>query len=90
MSSISIIAHTIWSWLPDLTVGLRFATALIGFYPTVTLMIHRLRHRMRRCGSHHPSRVQKEKTPRPAQADAMTPPAHQPSRHRRSHRDAPW
>lgn len=42
--TISIIAHTIWAWLPEITVGLQFATALIRFYQTATLMI---RHRDR-------------------------------------------
>jgi hypothetical protein len=60
-STISIIAHTIWSWFPNL-IGLWFTTALIRFYPTVALMIHRLRHGMRRCGSHHPWRSQRKNT----------------------------
>jgi hypothetical protein len=46
--TISIIAHAIWAWLPEITVGLRFATALIGFYLTASLMIRRLHQRMRR------------------------------------------
>jgi hypothetical protein len=46
--TISIVAHAIWAWLPEITVGLRFASALIGFYLTATLLIRRLHHRMRR------------------------------------------
>ncbi len=47
-STISTVAHTIWAWLPEATVGLQFATALIGFYLSATLVGRRLRHRMRR------------------------------------------
>lgn len=46
--TISLVAHAIWAWLPEITVGLRFASALIGFYLTATLLIRRLHHRMRR------------------------------------------
>lgn len=46
-STISIVAHAIWACLPEATVELRFATALIGFCLTATLMIRRLRCSMR-------------------------------------------
>lgn len=43
--TISIAAHTIWAWLPEVTIGLRFGTALIGFCLTATLVLKRLRRR---------------------------------------------
>lgn len=50
-STINTITHTIWAWLPALTIGLRLATTFIGCYPIATLMIHRLHHRMPRRSS---------------------------------------
>jgi hypothetical protein len=47
-STINTLTHAIWEWLPELTTGLRFATAFIGFCLTATLMIQRLCHWMRR------------------------------------------
>jgi hypothetical protein len=61
-STISTIAHTIWAWLPDLTTGLRLATALSGFYPTATLMTQRLHHRMPRRRPDHSSHDQEDKS----------------------------
>jgi hypothetical protein len=43
--TISTAAHAIWTWLPEVTIGLRFGTALIGFCLTVALV---LRHPRRR------------------------------------------
>jgi len=40
-STINILAHTIWAWLPEATVGLRFATALTGFCRTTPRTIRR-------------------------------------------------
>ena len=45
--TISVITHAIWAWLPEITVGLRFATAVIAFYMSATTMIQRLHRRMR-------------------------------------------
>jgi hypothetical protein len=59
--TISTITHAIWAWLPDLTTGLRFATALSGFYPTATLIIQRLHHRMPHRRPDHPSHAQEDK-----------------------------
>jgi hypothetical protein len=43
---IGAIDQAIWSWLPELTVGLRFGTALIGFCLTAAMMIRRPRRRL--------------------------------------------
>lgn len=43
--TISITANTIWAWLPEVTIGLQFGTALIGFCLTTTLVLRRLRRR---------------------------------------------
>lgn len=45
LSAISTIAHTVWIWLPEATVGLQFATALIGFCLAIDLAIQRLHRR---------------------------------------------
>ncbi|MGH3903852.1 MAG: hypothetical protein ACRDTE_06650 [Pseudonocardiaceae bacterium] len=47
LSTISTLAHTIWAWLPETTVGLQFATALIGFCLTAEILVWRLHRRMR-------------------------------------------
>lgn len=47
LSTISTLAPTIWTWLPQATVGLQFGTALIGFCLTADLAVQRLRRRMR-------------------------------------------
>jgi hypothetical protein len=47
-SIINTVTNTIWAWLPELTTGLRFGTAFIGFCLTATLMSQRLRRWIRR------------------------------------------
>ncbi|SNT62595.1 hypothetical protein SAMN05421812_114125 [Asanoa hainanensis] len=37
-----------WSWLPEVTIGLKFATALIVFVLTVPLFVRRVRRWLRR------------------------------------------
>jgi hypothetical protein len=43
--TISMAAHTIWGWLPEITTCLRFGTALTGFCLTAALVPKRLRRR---------------------------------------------
>lgn len=47
LSAISALAHRIWAWLPEATVGLQFVTSLIGFCLAVSVITQRL-HRRRR------------------------------------------
>ncbi len=44
-STISTIAHAIGAYLPEITVSLRYATALIGFCLAADSAIHRMRRR---------------------------------------------
>lgn len=39
---------TIWDWLPEITVVLKFCTALISFAITVPLLVRRVRRWSRR------------------------------------------
>jgi hypothetical protein len=41
----STIATVVWSWLPEATVALRFATALIGFVVALRVLLRRDRRR---------------------------------------------
>jgi hypothetical protein len=45
--TISTPAHPIWTWLSEITIGLQFGTALIGFCLTAALVLTRLRRRRR-------------------------------------------
>lgn len=45
LSTLSTLAHTTWSWLPEITVGIQAATALLRFCLTVTVAIQHLRRR---------------------------------------------
>lgn len=42
-STICTVAHTIWIWLPEITVGLQCAIALIECYLATDLLIRYLR-----------------------------------------------
>ncbi|MET0496463.1 MAG: hypothetical protein ABW000_25325 [Actinoplanes sp.] len=42
------LLHLVWPYLPELTVALRFASALIGFVLVCTTVVRRLRRRRRR------------------------------------------
>ncbi|BCJ65637.1 hypothetical protein [Polymorphospora rubra] len=44
------VAGTIWLWLPQLTIILKFSTALIGFVIAVPLLVRRIRRWRRRRG----------------------------------------
>jgi hypothetical protein len=37
------VAAIVWPWLPELTILLKFCTALIGFVIAVSLLVRRLR-----------------------------------------------
>lgn len=65
-STISTIAHAIWAWLPEITVGMRFATALIGFGLTATLKTRRLHRLMRHRRSDHFHELKKPGPHKPA------------------------
>ncbi|GHG41206.1 hypothetical protein GCM10017567_73380 [Amycolatopsis bullii] len=39
---------TVWQWLPEITVVLKFCTALVGFTITVSLLVRRVRRWLRR------------------------------------------
>jgi hypothetical protein len=41
------LAHALWPLVPEITTGLRFGAALIGFGLAVGALIHRLRRRQR-------------------------------------------
>lgn len=43
---ISAIAHRLWAWLPEVSTGLQFATAVLGLCTAIGT-IRRLRHRCR-------------------------------------------
>lgn len=45
---VTFTLHTVWPILPEVTVGLRFVTALIGFILTMSLFLRRVRRRLRR------------------------------------------
>jgi membrane associated rhomboid family serine protease len=45
---IAIAVNVLWVWLPEITIGLEFCTALIGFVVAVPLMLRRIRRWMRR------------------------------------------
>ncbi len=47
-STIIAAVHTIWAWLPALTIGLRFGAALVGFGVATTVAVRRLRRHLRR------------------------------------------
>ena len=38
----------VWDWLPQITIGLKFITALIGFVIAMSLLVRRIRRRLRR------------------------------------------
>jgi hypothetical protein len=44
-SMIETSAEAIWQWLPELTIILKFGTALIGFIGAVALLVRRVRRR---------------------------------------------
>lgn len=46
-STIGTVVHTVWTWLPEATVVLQFATALIGLILAADSAVQRL-HRSRR------------------------------------------
>jgi hypothetical protein len=46
--TVTFILHTVWPILPEITVGLRFATALVGFILTMGLLLRRIRRWLRR------------------------------------------
>jgi hypothetical protein len=48
LSTIGTLAHTVWLWVPEITVGLQASTALLRFYLTVTLAVQHLRRRRHR------------------------------------------
>jgi hypothetical protein len=41
-------AGIVWQWLPELTIALKFCTALIGFIIAVFLLVRRIRAGRRR------------------------------------------
>jgi hypothetical protein len=45
---VTFILHTVWPILPEVTVGLRFVTALVGFILTMSLLLRRVRRWLRR------------------------------------------
>lgn len=47
-SMIVMVVAVVWPWLPELTVVLKFCTALIGFVITVPLLARRFRRWWRR------------------------------------------
>jgi hypothetical protein len=47
-STIVTLLGPVWDWLPQITVALRFATALIGFVVAVPLLARRVRRWRRR------------------------------------------
>ncbi|MEV6526971.1 hypothetical protein AB0M43_34085 [Longispora sp. NPDC051575] len=40
-TTVLAVAEAVWPWLPELTVGLKFASALIGFGMTVAPLARR-------------------------------------------------
>lgn len=44
-STISTFAPTVWAWIPQATVGLKFATTVIGFCLAADLAVQRLRRK---------------------------------------------
>jgi hypothetical protein len=44
--TISTLAPTIWAWIPAATIGLQFATVLLGFCLAADSAVQRLRRRM--------------------------------------------
>jgi membrane protein implicated in regulation of membrane protease activity len=49
-SQAAVLAQTLWQWLPELTIALRFLTSLIGFVVATLVLARRIRrwHRRRR------------------------------------------
>ena len=45
-----MIVDALWSRLPEITIGLEFCTALIGFVIAVPLMVRRIRRWLHRRG----------------------------------------
>ena len=57
LTTISTLTNTIWIWVPAAIVGLKFATELLRFYLTATVVLRRLRHRRRHRSRRHPDRL---------------------------------
>jgi hypothetical protein len=46
--TITTALAVVWDWLPEITLALKFCTALVGFVITVPLMVRRVRRWLRR------------------------------------------
>ncbi|MGH3938340.1 MAG: hypothetical protein ACRDTG_06845 [Pseudonocardiaceae bacterium] len=63
-STISALAHRIWTWLPEATATLQFGAALIGFCLAMDVAIQRHRNRRYQVGPAD-TRVQDPGRPEP-------------------------
>ena len=46
--SVVTVVHVVWTWLPGITIGLKFCAALIGFAIAAPRLVRRIRRWLNR------------------------------------------